>query len=95
MTDFEKLKADFVKCHVSDYLAIKPYLEFLDAAYYLGHKEGKTNIRKRKPVIRSDGKEYGSLTEAGEKNLITKSAVGKAIKFNYKAVGYYWEYKTI
>lgn len=95
MKDFEKLKADFVKCHVSDYLAIKPYLEFLDAAYYLGHKEGKAHIRKRKPVIRSDGKEYDSLMEAGEKNLVNKSTVGKAIKFNHKAAGYYWKYKTI
>jgi hypothetical protein len=92
MTDIDGLIADFVKVHhKTPYLELLPYIQYMRAAYALGI--GSVNKTNSRPVIRSDGKKYKSVSDAGRQNKIGESSIRKAIKNGYKSAGYYWIYK--
>lgn len=88
----DDLIADFVKVHYkTPYLELLPYIQYMRAAYALGKAD--IQVQNKKPVVRSDGKKYESVAEAGRQNRIGESSIRKAIKSGNKSVGYYWKYK--
>lgn len=49
----------------------------------------------QKPVVRGDGVEYPSITEAARQNFITPSSISKVLLgINKTAAGYTWSYKN-
>jgi hypothetical protein len=83
---------DFIKTHSSaSYFELEPFIQRLRMAYCIGLDE--VHVHNRKPVIRSDGEKYPSITHAAKDNLLKhKSSITKAIKFNKKCAGYFWKY---
>ncbi len=56
----------------------------------------KIRESKYKSIIRSDGKEFKSLTEASKELNISIAAISKALKNDkYSTRGYKWKYKSI
>lgn len=89
--NIDRLIEDFVKVHNNDYLSLQPYIAYLRAAYALGVSDGQ--VRRSRSVIRSDGKEYSSITIAAEKNKVHKAGITTSIRNKHKCRGYYWKYK--
>lgn len=90
MANIDKLIADFVGVHKSDYLEMQPYIQYLRAAYALGVAD--VQVQNNRPVRRGDGVIYKSVTEAAERNRIHRTAISKAIRKNHKSAGYCWKY---
>ena len=58
------------------------------------HDTGLQRVTSNKVVVRGDGVEYSSLTEAAKVNGITKSAISKVVQGHRKtAKGYTWQFK--
>lgn len=61
-------------------------------------KETYDKVRKSKykQIVRSDGKEYNSLTEASKELNISIAAISKVLKNDkYSTRGYKWKYKSL
>lgn len=86
----DSLIEDFVKVHKGDYLALQPYIAYIQAAYFFGRSDNQSN--NRKSVKRSDGKLYRSMTDAGNENRVDRTAISQAIRRGIKSAGYYWKY---
>jgi hypothetical protein len=67
------------------------------AAYkFYGEKyKEKINKNRKKPVIRSDGKAYESVTIAAIENQCTKSNIRSAIKTKTKCKLFYWDFNRM
>ncbi len=50
------------------------------------------NTGKKKPLLRSDGKRYESLTQAARENEITLGTLSEALKLGTRANGFKWQY---
>ena len=47
---------------------------------------------KRRPIARSDGKEYGSVSDAARDNGVTSTSICVALKSGNKSAGWHWRY---
>ena len=71
-------------------------LEWCTAAYNANYGTGKersAKSRQKKVICLETNEIFNSLTEAAEKNNVSKSAISKALKRNYyTSVGYHWKW---
>jgi len=75
-----------------DYFTQEEIFQYMRMAFHVGY-DIKLFKNGLKGVIRSDGVEYESLTEAQNKSKTGRSNIIRSIKTGWKAGGYNWKYK--
>lgn len=93
MNKLNELIRDFKEKYPKmDYFTMDSLIWYIDAAYCIGHDEAmQVQARNEKEVIRSDGKEYRSITRAANDNKVSETAIRKAILNGHKSAGYHWK----
>lgn len=89
---FKEFRSKYPKM---DYFTQEEIFQLGRMCFHLGNDSEKDSHKMNsKKVLRSDGMEYMSMTEAAKVNKIARQNIGSAIKEGWKSGGFYWKYKN-